>query len=201
MQNYSYYSTLAELEKVSHSIYYLCMPKWFLLSANLQQEGIEGKTFLEFGCGPCPIGQRLAKKVYLRRIYLFDQVILPLFHKFQGAKKVYGLDISSGMIEAASRELTALGIRYEMYIYSTGSAGDYSVAIPGLTKSWWIHFQGQVWADLPWHIWWNFFSARKSRLRGVILHIDNFHQKLWYACCHSQKVTDYQDFKAMLRDV
>jgi len=68
MQNYCYYSTFAELEK----------------------EGIEGKTFLEVGCGPCPIGQRLAKK---------------------GVKKVYGLDISSGMIEAASRELSDLGIR------------------------------------------------------------------------------------------
>ena len=34
MQQISYYSTFAELEK----------------------EGIEGKTFLEVGCGPCPIG-------------------------------------------------------------------------------------------------------------------------------------------------
>jgi hypothetical protein len=34
MQHYCYYSTFAELEK----------------------EGIEGKTFLEVGCGPCPIG-------------------------------------------------------------------------------------------------------------------------------------------------
>jgi 2-polyprenyl-3-methyl-5-hydroxy-6-metoxy-1,4-benzoquinol methylase len=37
------------------------------------KEGIEGKTFLEVGCGPCPIGQQLAKK---------------------GAKKIIGLDIS-----------------------------------------------------------------------------------------------------------
>ena len=34
MQKYCYYSTFSELEK----------------------EGIEGKTFLEVGCGPCPIG-------------------------------------------------------------------------------------------------------------------------------------------------
>ena len=51
MQHYCYYSTINEIEK----------------------EGIEGKTFLEVGCGPCPVGQRLAKK---------------------GAKKIYGLDIS-----------------------------------------------------------------------------------------------------------
>ena len=44
----------------------------------------------------------------------FYQVILPLFRKFQGVKKVYGLDISSGMIEAANRELSDLGIRYQM---------------------------------------------------------------------------------------
>ena len=34
MQHLCYYSTINELEK----------------------EGIEGKTFLEVGCGPCPIG-------------------------------------------------------------------------------------------------------------------------------------------------
>ena len=35
MQSLCYYSTFNELEK----------------------EGIEGKTFLEVGCGPCPIGR------------------------------------------------------------------------------------------------------------------------------------------------
>jgi len=35
MQRYCYYSTFKEMEN----------------------EGIEGKTFLEVGCGPCPIGQ------------------------------------------------------------------------------------------------------------------------------------------------
>ena len=40
MQRYCYYSTFQEMDK----------------------EGIEGKTFLEVGCGPCPIGQALAKK-------------------------------------------------------------------------------------------------------------------------------------------
>jgi len=65
MQKYCYYSTLNEIESM----------------------GIKGKTFLEVGCGPCPIGQRLAKK---------------------GAKKIYGLDISSEMIEAARKKLTDL---------------------------------------------------------------------------------------------
>ena len=51
--------------------------------------GVEGKTFLEIGCGPCPIGRHLAKG---------------------GAKKIYGLDISSEMIEAARKELTDLEI-------------------------------------------------------------------------------------------
>merc|ERR1711973_466302 len=103
MQNYCYYSTFAELEK----------------------EGIEGKTFLEVGCGPCPIGQRLAKK---------------------GVKKVYGLDISSGMIEAASRELSDLGIRDKFELICHDIFDE------------------------------TFFATRKSRLRGVVLHIDNFHQ-------------------------
>lgn len=67
MQNYCYYSTFKELEN----------------------EGIEGKTFLEVGCGPCPIGKRLSKK---------------------GAKKIYGLDISSEMIEAAKQHLTELNM-------------------------------------------------------------------------------------------
>ena len=67
MQKYCYYSTFAELEK----------------------EGVEGKTFLEVGCGPCPIGQRLATK---------------------GVKKIYGLDISSEMIENAKKDLSKLGI-------------------------------------------------------------------------------------------
>ena len=35
MQKYCYYSTFKQMEK----------------------EGIEGKTFLEVGCGQCPIGQ------------------------------------------------------------------------------------------------------------------------------------------------
>ena len=67
MQNYCYYSTMKELEK----------------------EGIEGKTFLEVGCGPCPIGQRLVKL---------------------GAKKIIGLDISNEMIENAKVDLKKKGI-------------------------------------------------------------------------------------------
>ena len=51
MQYMSYYSTITEIEK----------------------EGIWGKTFLEVGCGPCPIGDLLAQR---------------------GARKIIGLDIS-----------------------------------------------------------------------------------------------------------
>ena len=67
MQKLAYYSTIAELEK----------------------EGIEGKTFLEVGCGPCPIGQRLAKL---------------------GVKKIICLDISSEMLERAQKNLTDLNL-------------------------------------------------------------------------------------------
>ena len=61
----------------------------------LEKEGVQGKTFLEVGCGPCPIGQRLAKK---------------------GAKKIYGLDISCQMIEAAQKNLEEIGLadRFEL---------------------------------------------------------------------------------------
>ena len=68
MQRYCYYSTVAEIEK---------------------QVGIEGKVFMEVGCGPCPIGQKLAAK---------------------GAKKIYGLDISEQMIASARTKLDGMGI-------------------------------------------------------------------------------------------
>ena len=55
----------------------------------LKSEGVEGKTFLEVGCGPCPIGQKLAGL---------------------GAKKIFGLDISIEMIEAARKHLTDMNI-------------------------------------------------------------------------------------------
>jgi len=67
MQNQCYYTTFNELEK----------------------EGITGKTFLEVGCGPCPVGRRLAR---------------------MGAGKIYGLDISQEMIDQAQKELTELGL-------------------------------------------------------------------------------------------
>ena len=75
INNYCYYSTFKELEL----------------------EGVEGKTFLEVGCGPCPIGQRLAK---------------------MGAKKIVGLDISSELIECARKNLTELGIidKFELVV-------------------------------------------------------------------------------------
>lgn len=55
----------------------------------IRKEGVEGKTFLEVGCGQCPIGQRLVQ---------------------EGAAKIYGLDISEGQIEEAKKELEAKGI-------------------------------------------------------------------------------------------
>jgi ubiquinone/menaquinone biosynthesis C-methylase UbiE len=55
----------------------------------LSKEEIKGKTFMEVGCGPCPQGQKLATL---------------------GAKKIYGLDISSEMIENARAHLTNLGV-------------------------------------------------------------------------------------------
>jgi ubiquinone/menaquinone biosynthesis C-methylase UbiE len=55
MNHIGYFSTLNEIESM----------------------GIEGKTFLEVGCGPCPIGKRLVER---------------------GAGKIYGLDISQEMI-------------------------------------------------------------------------------------------------------
>jgi ubiquinone/menaquinone biosynthesis C-methylase UbiE len=75
MQQMSYYSSINELEK----------------------DGIEGKTFVEIGCGPCPMGQRLVQR---------------------GAKKVYGVDISSEMIEIARTMLTEKGMidKFELIV-------------------------------------------------------------------------------------
>lgn len=62
---------------------------YFSTIDQIKQEGIEGKTFLEVGCGPCPIGQRLA---------------------LLGAEKIYGLDISQEMIQNARKQLDEKGI-------------------------------------------------------------------------------------------
>lgn len=67
MQHYCYFSTVDQAVK----------------------NGVEGKTFLEVGCGPCPIGQQLAER---------------------NAKKIYGLDISEEMIENARKDLTDKGL-------------------------------------------------------------------------------------------
>jgi ubiquinone/menaquinone biosynthesis C-methylase UbiE len=67
MNQFSYYSGLDQMAK----------------------RGIEGKTFAEIGCGPCPMGEKLVAR---------------------GAKKIYGLDISSEMIENARNDLTKKGI-------------------------------------------------------------------------------------------
>ena len=67
MQQICYYSTFNELEK----------------------DGIQGKTYMEVGCGPCPIGKKLA---------------------VMGAKKIYGIDISSEMIEGCKKTLTESGL-------------------------------------------------------------------------------------------
>lgn len=65
MNRYAYYSIFKEIEK----------------------EGLQGKTFLEVGCGPCPIGVMLAKN---------------------GAKKIIGLDLSPEMLESVRKHLTKL---------------------------------------------------------------------------------------------
>ena len=62
---------------------------YFTCFKKLEQLGIPGKSFLEVGCGPCPIGKRLAQ---------------------EGAAKIFGLDISQEMIEQARINLTDLGI-------------------------------------------------------------------------------------------
>ena len=51
--------------------------------------GIEGKVFMDIGCGPCPIGQRLVAK---------------------GAKKVYGVDVSQAMLDRTQMILEKKGI-------------------------------------------------------------------------------------------
>ena len=75
MNRYCYYSTFQELIN----------------------DGIEGKTYLEVGCGQCPIGQQLVAK---------------------GAKKIYGVDISGGMIDAAKKKLGELNIldKFELIV-------------------------------------------------------------------------------------
>ena len=62
----------------------------------MEASGMEGKTVLEIGCGPCPIGQRIASK----------------------ASKIYGVDISSEMIEASKKGLSKLGIadKFELFV-------------------------------------------------------------------------------------
>lgn len=67
MNQVSYYSTLNEIKK----------------------EGIEGKTFLEAGCGPCPLGPKLLA---------------------MGAKKIYALDFCQNMLNNAKEELTKEGV-------------------------------------------------------------------------------------------
>ena len=57
---------------------------YYAVLQEIIKEGIKGKTFLEVGCGFCPGGQKLVE---------------------QGAEKIYGLDISEGMIESARKTL------------------------------------------------------------------------------------------------
>ena len=56
----------------------------------LKLEGIQGKVFVEIACGPCSVGKALAKN---------------------GAKKVYGIDISEQMIEQAKSNINFLGLQ------------------------------------------------------------------------------------------
>lgn len=76
MQEYCYHSTIEQIEK---------------------QVGIKGKSFMEVGCGPCPIGQKLVAR---------------------GAAKIVGVDISDKMIDNAREGLTKLGIvdKFELLV-------------------------------------------------------------------------------------
>ena len=67
MQEYSYYTIMNELSNI----------------------GIKDKTFMDVGCGPCPIGQQLVAK---------------------GAKKVFGVDVSQAMLDRAQTMLEEKGI-------------------------------------------------------------------------------------------
>ena len=67
MQEYCYYTIMNELSNI----------------------GIKDKTFMDVGCGPCPIGQQLVAK---------------------GAKKVFGVDVSQAMLDRAQTMLEEKGI-------------------------------------------------------------------------------------------
>lgn len=67
MQEYCYYTIMNELSNI----------------------GINDKTFMDVGCGPCPIGQQLVAK---------------------GAKKVFGVDVSQAMLNRAQKMLEEKGI-------------------------------------------------------------------------------------------
>jgi len=62
---------------------------YFTTFNELAKRGVKGKTFVEVGCGHCPIGRRLAD---------------------QGAAKIYGIDISEGMLAHAREDLTERGL-------------------------------------------------------------------------------------------
>ena len=84
MVNWSYYSTIASLDAV------------------------EGKTFAEIGCGPSPIGRRLAAK---------------------GAKKVYGVDVSDSMIEIAKKQIAQLGLQ-DQFSFHVADVFDEQFVLP-----------------------------------------------------------------------
>ena len=84
MVNWSYYSTIACLD------------------------ALEGKTFAEIGCGPSPIGRRLAAK---------------------GAAKVYGVDVSESMIENAKTEISKLGLQ-DKFSFHVADVFDESFQLP-----------------------------------------------------------------------
>ena len=67
MQEFSYYTIMNELSNI----------------------GIKDKIFMDVGCGPCPIGQKLVVK---------------------GAKKVIGVDVSQAMLDRATTKLEEKGI-------------------------------------------------------------------------------------------
>ena len=67
MQEFSYYTIMNELSNI----------------------GINDKIFMDVGCGPCPIGQKLVVK---------------------GAKKVFGVDVSRAMLDRAQMKLEEKGM-------------------------------------------------------------------------------------------
>lgn len=90
---------------------HICMQKlhYYTTINELKKEGIEGKTFLEIGCGHCPIGQKLVEL---------------------GAKKIIGLDISEGMLNEARQALTKKGIMDKFELINANICDEENFTLP-----------------------------------------------------------------------